>query len=284
MRLTLSQQIALTLREWPLVLPMLMATVCVDAVTIAFGATRNDAEGFWYWGLLVPQLGLLSLWVVRGGPGLLTRLALTGAYLGLLVAVLGGLHEFHDIGGLVSLLLAYSAVIGLIAAAGRAIKWWVLPPNAGSDEPLRFSMWQLMVVMTLVAISAAVAPHLTWALHWREVPIFLGLIAMVLLAYFGTPIHPAPWVGLGVCLFPALSFEAAYIEGPQIHGVFLGSALTSWVWLAALQFDPDAQRRLASRRRRRREPAPPLRVVAPAEESNAPAADSTPEIGFDAKG
>jgi hypothetical protein len=259
--MNLRHQIALALRHRPLVLPLLLATLCVDLVLAADTLwTRNEVDA-WYWGFVLPQIGLLALWLAAGGRRWALRFLVGAGAIAFASIAFSIVNDEQGHVGLATLLAVYYGAVFLLAFFGRAIfKQFKVP---------RFTTWQLLVVMTLTAPLAAMLRFANWPLTLGEVPILLALIALPLLASACMTMLPSAWMAWLGMLMVGGALELTFGREANLSGRFLMSAVFYCCWLSALKFEPDARRRLAARRRRR---APRLRVI---DESTA----AQPDIG-----
>lgn len=266
-------QIALTIRQRPLVAPLLAATASVDLVLLALNNRLSAFDEWIFWGVLAPQLGLLAIWLAMSLRHWVIKLVLSGLLAGLFSAVI-----IHDMGSpdfaeVLTIFFVYFAAI-----FASTLLFRLLIGHLGrTGDPLRFSTWHLIVTMTVVAFFAALARHAAWPISNNDIPIFLGIIAIPIITHIAFWVLAPAWRSWAVSLFVGALFEwgGYHSASGHISGFFLCPVLVCGLWLTAIRVQPDARRRLAARRLRRQ---PKLAVVAPhadAPPPEEPAAPST---------
>lgn len=280
--MTLWQSLALSMRQRPLLLPMLVATLALDlCLTVAAVVTRLHHYAFMlgYWGVALPQLGLLTLWAARSGVALAWRVAAVAGLLAWMVGLFGATQS-PPVGGIIAILLAYCGVLSAVAVISRVVQFY--HGRGATQGAPQFSLWQLMVVTTATAAVAALGRVLEWPLLWREVPILVLFILIPLLATWAfakrwpAALRWAPAMGVAVVA------EWFYLRGPSILGLFFANALVCSAWLAALQAAPDATRRRADRLTRRA--VQPQQVESSPAEPISASPDEPHTLPFDASG
>ncbi len=248
-------QIALALRHRPLVLPLLLATLCVDAVI----AWSGDTDDYLFWGIVLPQLGLLAIWTAERMRSWLWRFPLSAAC----VISLAIVKERGVRSDAVTVLIGYYLIV-LVAAFLIRLAVGLVRPNSPSvmSKAPRFTTWQLLVVMTITAPLAAAARFIDWPVGWDEAPILISFVAMPLVVWFCMTRVRNAWAGLLIAVAAIGFFEwvVALKEGPDLLGWMLTQACVSAVWIGAIRLEPYFRRRVAARRRRNAQRAFPADI------------------------
>lgn len=254
----LQHQIALAFRNRPLLGPMLLALACLDLAVAAF--VLNSEINWPYWAILFPQLALTAIWTAEGGGHRLARLAASAGFLFLLGLVLSG----GSAAELMSLLAVYYVAVTLLWGLIRLL-WRDLSSLASPELP-RYSVFRLLVLITIAAPAAVLVRFFDWPLASREVPVLLVFIAIPLIARFASlQIRPQwAWPILPIAL--AILLDITVVSGfDELYACTTTQSLVCVVVLWILNVPADADRRRAARRERQ---SPKLSVVDLPQESS----------------
>lgn len=280
MKPPLSNQIALSLRRRPLVLPMLLATVCVDAVLVQRRLNGGDplASSLTFHFAMLAQTGLLALWTASSSQAWGQRLALSSAAIALF-SLEPGMTVSPDTLG--THCVYYASVL-----AAQLVGMLIAQLRRDGGRGIRFRTLHLLIAMTVTGgvgatlkltrpISRTAVDDLLFiaALHTCLVALVF-LCRAIIRRVGGAPWGNAAAVVLCLMTAGALGATPSLAVGRSAGDLFLQAFLLVGLilsgWLVAIGVRPDARRRLAARRKRRRsrqaERPAQLSVVTPPEE------------------
>ncbi|TWT85809.1 hypothetical protein Pla123a_06160 [Posidoniimonas polymericola] len=273
MQLPLSNQIAFTLRYRPLVLPMLLATACVDLVMVWQQSRGGDpvASSLLFHFVMLAQTGLLALWTASNSSLWWLKLGVSFAAIVCFSMEPGWVLPADTLG---THCVYYASVLA-IEAALRTVAYF----RASAAGGLRFQTRHLLIAMTVTGVLGA-SLKLFQANRWSRVDDLYFIIALhsalVAMPFLCRAIvrrtrrsfRSNALAGI-YCLMAAVVVGGApsLVVGGSINELFVNAfvnvAVVLAAWFIAVDVRPDARRRLAARRERRRAKPPELTVVPP---------------------
>lgn len=256
----LERRIALLLRHRPLVLPLLLATVCLDLVLVSTdsGHIFGVQQPVVLWAALWPQMGLLSLWSAEGGRYWSLRLgisALAGLFFSIAFYATDSGASLNEIATIIAF---YYGVVLVAAILLRLIRARFSPRTRRTRRP-QYSVGQLLIVMTVLALCAGGAQFAEWRFTVSSTPYFLLLLSSPIAVCLAYDLPFGALVAFALCLGAGIGAEviASYV-GNATPGCYLAQYAFCAVWLWGVRVGPDPRRRRAARQRRR---APRLSLV-----------------------